>query len=81
MNKHLSAAYQSVGKALSHGIPSHIAGAIMKCQPLRQHVTQKVLQMVSKEVTGLCSKSNPSLLRKSSKTDFENFDLELLCNE
>ena len=81
VNKHLSTVYQSVGKALSHGIPSQIAGAIMKCQPLQQHVTQKVLKMVSKEVTGLCSKSNPSLLRKSAKTDLEKFDLELLCNE
>ena len=81
VNKHLSTAYQSVGKALSHGIPSQIAGAIMKCQPLRQLVIQKVLNMVSKEVTGLCSKSNPSLLRKSAKADLEKFDLELLCNE
>ena len=54
INKHLSTVYQPIGKALSHGIPSQIARAIMKCQPLRQHVTQQVLKIVSKEVTVLC---------------------------
>lgn len=81
VNKTLSSAYQSVGKALAHGVPSQIAGAIMNCQPLRQHVIEKVLKIASKEVTGLCSKSNPSMLRKTEKADLENFDFELLCNE
>ena len=81
VNKTLSSAYQSVGKALAHGVPSQIAGAIMNCQPLRQHVIEKVLKIASKEVTGLCSKSNPSMLRKSEKADLENFDFELLCHE
>ena len=31
VNKTLSSAYQSVGKALAHGVPSQIAGAIMNC--------------------------------------------------
>ena len=53
----------------------------MNCQPLRQHVIEKVLKIASKEVTGLCSKSNPSMLRKTEKADLENFDFELLCNE
>ena len=81
VNKHLSTVYQPVGKALSHGSPSQIARAIMKCQPLRQHVTQQMLKIVSKEVTGLCSKSNPSPLRKSGKKELEKFNLELVCNE
>ena len=81
VNKTLSSAYQSVGKALAHGVPSQIAGAIMNCQPLRQHIIEKVLKIASKEVTGLCSKSNPSMLRKTEKADLENFDFELLCNE
>jgi len=37
VNKTLSSAYQSVGKPLADGVPSKIAGAIMNCQPLRQH--------------------------------------------
>ena len=81
VNKTLSSAYQSIGKALAHGVPSQIAGAIMNCQPLRQHVIKKVLKIASKEVIGLCSKSNPSMLRKTGKADLVNFDFELLCNE
>lgn len=40
-----------------------------------------VLKTVSKETTGLCSKNNPSLLRKTDKTSLEKFDLEPVCNE
>ena len=40
-----------------------------------------MLKIVSKEVTGLCSNSNPSLLRKSGKKDLEKFDLERVCNK
>ena len=53
----------------------------MHFQPLRQHVIAKVLKIVSKEVTGLCSITNPSLLRKTEKADLEKFDFELVCNE
>ena len=42
VNKPLST-YQAIGKALAHGFPSQIAGAVMKCQPLRNHITEKVL--------------------------------------
>ena len=38
-------------------------------------------QAVSKEVTGLCDKSRPSLVRKPSKEAFRNFDLQKLCKE
>ena len=65
--KRLSTLYQSVGKALSRGSPYQIAQAIMKCQPLRQQVTQQMLKIVSKEITGLFSNTNPSLLRKSGR--------------
>lgn len=80
MNKPLSV-YQAVGKALAHGVPSQITGAVMNCQPLRKAVTEKVLKTVSKGISGLCSKSNPSLLRKSEKADLEKFDFQLVCNE
>ena len=46
-----------------------------------QHVIEKVMKVVSKEVAGLCSKTNPSLLRKTGKGDLENFDLEHVCSE
>ena len=61
LNKKLSGAYQTIGKALAHGVPSRIAGAIMNCQPVRKQIVEKVMKIVSKEVTGLCSKTNPSV--------------------
>ena len=81
VNKTLHGTYQAIGKALAHGVPSRIAGAIMNCKSVRNHVVEKVMKIVSKEVSDLCSKRNPSLLRKTEKADLEKFDLELVCNE
>ena len=81
LNKTLHGTYQNVGKALAHGIPSRIATAVMDCPLVRNHIVEKVMKVVSKEVTGLCSKTNPSLLRKTGKEDLEKFDMELVCKE
>ena len=81
VNKKLQGTYENIGKALVHGVPSRIAGAIMNCLPVKKHVIEKVMKIVSKEVTGLCSKTNPSLLRKTGKGDLEKFHLEHVCSE
>ena len=81
LNRTLHGTYQNVGKAVAHGIPSRIATAVMNCPPVRDHVVEKVMKAVSKEVTGLCSKTNPSLLRKTGKEDLAKFDLENICKE
>ena len=44
----------------------------MNCLLLKKHVIEKVMKVVSKEVAGLRSKTNPSLLRKTRKGDLEN---------
>ena len=80
-NKTLCGSYQTIGKALAHGVPSQIANAVMKNPTLRNHVIENVLKTLSKEVAALCSKKNPSILRKSGKEDLAKFDLQLLCNE
>ena len=36
---------------------------------------------LSNEVTGLCSKASPSILRKTGKKDLEKFDIEDVCKE
>ena len=54
---------------------------IMKNPTLRNHVIEKVLKTLSKEVAALCSKKSPSILRKSGKENLAKFDLQLLCNE
>ena len=81
MNKKLQGTYENIGKALVHGVPSRIAGAIMNFLPVKRHIIEKVLKVASKEVAGLCSKTNPSLLRKTGKGDLEKFDLEHVCSE
>ena len=81
VNKTLIGSYQSIGKALAHGVPSQIATAVMSCQSVQKHVVEKVLKIVTKEVAGLRSKTNPSILRKCEKEDLEKFDLHLVCNE
>jgi len=40
-----------------------------------------ILRVVSTEVNDLCSKRNPTLLRKSSKEDLINYDMKSLCAE
>ena len=81
LNKTLVGSYQTIGKALAHGVPSQIAKAVMNCPTVRIHVVSNVIKAVSKEVSGLCGKSRPSLLRKTSKEDLQNFDLQNLCEE
>ena len=51
VNKTLSSASQSVGKALAHGVPSQIAGAKMNCQPLQQH---KWASLINKRFAKAC---------------------------
>ena len=81
LNKTLHGSYQNVGKALAHGVPSRIATAVMNCLPVRNHTLANVMKVVSKEVTGLCSKANPSIVRKTGKKDLEKFDIEDVCKE
>ena len=52
----LTGSYQSIQKALAHGVPSQIAAAVMSCDAVRKHIVKKVLKIVTKEVTELCSK-------------------------
>lgn len=81
VNKFLQGSYQLIGKALACGIPSRIANAAMNCQPVRKHIVEKTLGILKKEVMELCSKKNPSLLRKSSKEGLTDFDLQHVCEE
>ncbi len=81
VNKILSQCYLPLGKALADGTPSRIAKAIMNCEQLRKSVIEKVLNVVSLETTDLCSRNNPSLLKKTTKRDLVNFDLCCLCKE
>lgn len=70
-----------LGKALAHGPASRIVKAIFKSKTLRAEVITQVLRVITKEVSELCSRRKPSLLRKTSKEDLLNFDLIKVCEE
>jgi hypothetical protein len=53
----------------------------MKCQRVCEFVVSKVFDKLAKEVSGLCSGKNPSILRKTNKDDLVNFKLESLGEE
>lgn len=52
----------------------------VNCLLVRNHSLQKVMKVVSSEVTSLCSKANPWIL-KTGKKDPEKFDIEDVCKE
>ena len=81
VNKTLDDNYGTLGKALFYGPSSRIATAVMKCDLIRKQVIQKVLGIISREVSDLCSRKKPSMLRKSAKDDLIEYNLELLCEE
>ena len=77
----LTSEFEAIGKAIIHGPPSRIAKAVLKCEAIRTAVIEQVLRAVSNEVDNLCSKENPSLLRKNEKDDLINYDMLKLCEE
>ena len=80
-NKQLPSEYEAIGKALVHGTPKRIANAVMKCKPISKFVVENVLCTVSTEVNSLCSRKNPSLLRKTGKQDLIKYSMQTLCLE
>ena len=76
VNKTLSGEMEPIVKALAHGPPSRIAKTVLKCKTLRTEIISQVLRVVASEMNELCSKKNPSILRKTSKDDLINFDMK-----
>ena len=81
VNKCLTSRYEAIGKALIYGPPQRIANAIVKSKSLTKHLVQSVLRLLSNEVCGLCSRSNPSLLRKCDGESLVNFSFQSVCEE
>ena len=49
VNKTLVGSYQTLGKALAHGVPSQIAKAVMNCPTVQIHVVCSLIKVVSKD--------------------------------
>ena len=80
-NKTLGKDYEAIGKALAYGPPQRVATAVVKCKVLTEYVVENILKILANEVNGLCSRRNPSLMRKCGKDDLVNFDFQSLCDE
>ena len=81
VNRTLAKDYEAIAKALTFGPPQRLAKAVLKCKLLSKHVIESVLNLLSNEVSSLCSRKTPSLLRKCGKEDLANFKFQSLCDE
>ena len=81
VNRTLAKDYEAIAKALTFGSPQRLAKAVLKCKLLSKHVIESVLNLLSNEESGLCSRKTPSLLRKCGKEDLENFKFQSPCDE
>ena len=67
VNQTLAKEYEAIGKALAYGPPHRLAKAVPKNKELIKVVAHSVMKLLSNEVSALCSRKNPSLLRKCGK--------------
>ena len=67
-----------LGKAIASGFEQRIVKAILKNVKLKKIVVEKVLQLVTSQINGICSRKQPSMLRANTKEEIVNFDLEKL---
>lgn len=58
-----------------------MANAALKCKPLRAEIIRCVMKDVAKEMTGLCSKNNPSKCRNSTPQELMDLNVEDICTE
>ena len=82
VNQTLAKEYEAIGKALAYGPPQRLAKVVTKNKELlNKFVIHNVMKLFSNEVSALCSRNNPSLLRTCGKEGLVNFDLQSLCEE
>ena len=68
------------GRQLAFGNSMSIASAVINVPELKNEVVSVVCKQVTQEISGLCSKSNPLLLRSKSE-ELANFSWEKLHEE
>ena len=72
---------ESLGKMLVRGTYKQIANAAWKSDFVKKELIKLVLKDIEKETTELCSKKNPSCLRKTDKDSMLLFNVEKLSSE
>ncbi|XP_078351448.1 uncharacterized protein LOC144636162 [Oculina patagonica] len=81
IHKELKDDYAVIGKAIAYGSPQRIARAVLKSETLKKFIVEKVLQLMTLQVNGLCSRRQPSMLRATTKEKLTEFDFKGLCCE
>ena len=66
---------------LVRGTFKQIASAAWVCADLRPHLVKELLKTVHTEYAFLCSRKEPSILRRTSKADILDFNFENLGTE
>ena len=72
---------ESLGKMLGRGTYKQIALAAWKSPSVKKELIALMSKDVEREADGLCSKKNPSCLRKTDKISMLSFNMEKLVGE
>ena len=73
--------FYRIGRQLAFGTPKSIAAAVMNETDTKDAVYDIVCADLTMEISGLCAKSNPSILRKTAKEDLIEFSWNNLHQE
>ena len=69
---------ESLGKMLCRGTYTQIARAAWRCHRIREQIVVQFLKDIDRECSNMCSKKDPSLLRRTGKEDILDFSLNKL---
>ena len=72
---------ESLGKMLARGTYKQIATAAWKNPSIKKELTELMARDIDKECNKLCSKKNPSCLRKTDKESILSFTMQQLYEE
>ena len=62
IHKELKDDYAAIGKAIVYGSPRRTERAVLKNEALKKCIVEKVLQLMTLQLNGLCSRRQPSML-------------------
>ena len=69
VRKELKGDLAVLGKVIASGCEQRIAKAILKNVTLKKIVVEKVLQLMTSQINGICSRKQPSMLRGNTKEE------------
>lgn len=77
----LTATYETYGRQLALGDIPSMSRAFVSMTDVKKEVVKLICQEVTSEIAGLCTTSNPSVLRRSSPDDLTKFTWEIVHDE